>query len=293
MLTWARQALAAASLALTAGLALAPAGHAAAPAGGGAVECENGQCRVVVTTPGNAGSSRPGTGGGGRKTIQPVGQRKAPTIPDDPTGQRVRTVECSTVPGYSCLVADDGTDFFTNLPYTPPADAAPGAAPAPVIIDPAQVAALAVARLQIQAPDVQLVPKPEPGGFGFIGLPVWLWTPQAQWQPISATASIAGVTVTATAQLSTIDFDMGDGAVVRCESPGLPYQASFGDRDSPTCGHRYSKTSAHEPNQEYTITATANYDVTWAGAATGSTTLDATSNTALAMGERQILVTVG
>ena len=289
MLTQARRVLAAKSLitgalVMAAGITLAPAAQAALPTGGG-VECKAGQCTVVVTTPSKpggsgTGSSGSGRGGAGRGNAQPVRQetpREPGAAPAAPGGINLGTT-WACVPSVGGVICD------------PPA-AAPGA-PA-VIIDPDQVAQMAVSRLAIAPPDIQLVPKPEPGGFGFIGLPVWLWTPQAQWAPLSATASVGAVTVTATAQLSSIDFDMGDGTVVRCDSPGMPYQASFGDRDSPTCGHRYSKTSAHEPNQEYTITATANYDVTWAGAATGATTLDAESTTALAMGERQILVTVG
>ncbi|WP_432563688.1 ATP/GTP-binding protein [Kineococcus sp. SYSU DK003] len=170
--------------------------------------------------------------------------------------------------------------------------ALPGEPPITVeVVDPDALAQQAVSQLDIAPPDIQMVPDLAPGGFGFIGLPVWLWTPQPQWEPISASASAGGLTVTATAQLSSVDYDMGDGTTLHCTTPGEPYQESYGDRDSPTCGHRYQQTSVHEPGMAYTVTATAAYDVTWTGAATGATTLTDDATTQLPMGERQVLIT--
>jgi len=264
----------------------APASYAATAPGAGGVSCSGGTCTVIVTAPGKpgAGSSRPGPGrgsGAGRSTTQPVRQ-DIPRAPGTPAPPPVYALD----PTFVCVPSVGG------VACNPP-QAAPGAVAPVVVVDPDQVAQMAVSQLAIEAPDIQLVPKVQAGDFGLIGLPVWLWTPPEQWEPISTTATVGGVSVTATAQLTRVDYDMGDGTVLHCDSPGLPYQASFGDRDSPTCGHRYQKTSAHEPNREYTITATSIYDVTWAGAATGATTLTGESNTQLPMGERQILVTVG
>src|SRR5205823_6408577 len=93
---------------------------------------------------------------------------------------------------------------------------------------------------------------PRAGGSGLVGLPVWLWTtvtPET-WGPISITAAVPGLAVTATARVSRFSFAMGDGHMVYCTvagamvdsspsaaaSPGTPYLQSYGNTASPTCG---------------------------------------------------------
>jgi hypothetical protein len=56
---------------------------------------------------------------------------------------------------------------------------------------------------------------------------------------------------------------MGDGKTVRCEGPGTPYLESMGVKNSPTCGHRYTKTSHKLPSCKYPVTAVAQWDITW------------------------------
>ncbi|MEU9313777.1 hypothetical protein [Streptomyces sp. NPDC048256] len=56
-------------------------------------------------------------------------------------------------------------------------------------------------------------------------------------------------------------WTMGDGAVVTCAGPGTPYTAAAGKSDSPTCGHTYSRTSAHQPEGRYPVTATSTWTI--------------------------------
>lgn len=290
-----RRALAVGTLVALSCLASAPISQAdVVPGGGGSVQCGRTQCTVEVGRPGVGGASHnPGTSPGrqtSNQTPRPTPIRNV----DDFRQFFTATGGCQAGNANNCASTALGlANCFIGGPVQAAACASLPVDPVTnqPVIDPAQVAAMAVSGLAIAPPDIQMVPKLKPGDFGFIGLPVWLWTPEAQWAPISSTASLGGISVTAVAQLDSIDYDMGDGTVVRCTSPGEPYQESYGDRDSPTCGHRYEKTSVHEPNMAYTVTATANYAVTWSGAATGSTTLTDDSSTQLAMGERQVLIT--
>ncbi|WP_071656988.1 hypothetical protein [Mangrovactinospora gilvigrisea] len=72
-----------------------------------------------------------------------------------------------------------------------------------------------------------------------------------------------GVTVTAHASVASLTYDMGDGTTITCHGAGTPYQASYGDKPSPTCGHTYTTSSANQPGGEYSIRATATWTVNW------------------------------
>lgn len=161
-----------------------------------------------------------------------------------------------------------------------------------MVITPEQLAAIAVAQLEVPVPEIGITPEPGPGRMATVGVPVWLWTPPAIWEPQSATAALGGLSVTATSELAYVAFDMGDGNTVTCTSSGTPYQDSFGLTDSPDCGHTYEQTSAEQSGLEYAITATAHYEVVWTGAATGSDELVATSGvTPMPVGEYQVVIT--
>jgi len=151
----------------------------------------------------------------------------------------------------------------------------------------------AVAQLKLTAPQIGIVPEMGPGRMGVVGAPVWMWTPPAQWTPLAATAAAGGLAVTATAQLTSIEWDMGDGTTVTCDEPGTPYERRYGTRMSPDCGHRYEHTSGDQPDDQYVVEATATWDVTWTGAAAGAQQVPMISTTPLTIGEIQIIVERG
>ncbi|MFB7293803.1 ATP/GTP-binding protein [Actinacidiphila glaucinigra] len=131
-------------------------------------------------------------------------------------------------------------------------------------VDPAQLAAEVVKRLPIDGPDIRIVPKP--GKTGVVGMSVWLWnriSPRT-WGPAVESVSAGGITVTATADVSQIVWDMGDGGTVTC-SAGTPYKASYGTKESPDCGYRYTTTANSGEGDVFWVTATATWDVHWAG----------------------------
>ncbi|MFG2894906.1 ATP/GTP-binding protein [Streptomyces sp. NPDC048248] len=139
-------------------------------------------------------------------------------------------------------------------------------APPAAAVDPVDVARNAVDKMKLAGPDIGIVPKP--GHNGLVGLPVWMWTEKTPetYGPNTASATAGAVTVTATARVSKIVWDMGDGHTVTCTSAGTPYEASYGKRRSPDCGYLYKRSSKDEPGQKYGVTATSTWTVDWNGA---------------------------
>jgi hypothetical protein len=135
--------------------------------------------------------------------------------------------------------------------------------PDTVVIDPVTLAYQAIADMQLAPPLIKTAPAA--GQIGLVNMPVWLWVTKSEntWGPIVRSASVPGLSVTATAQVKAINWSMGDGNTVRCEGPGTPYDKSMGVKGSPTCGHRYVKTSQKLPNCKYPVTAVAQWDITW------------------------------
>lgn len=138
--------------------------------------------------------------------------------------------------------------------------------------DPAELAARALASINRQRPTVHVAPDPD-NGPGLVGLPVWLWTDRAaapsRNNPIRASASERGVTVTISAYVERIVWNMGNGDTVTCTGPGTPYDGRGGK--SPTCGYDgYPKSSG---DGTYTITATAHWVVPWTSSSGASDTI--------------------
>ncbi|MFK4120057.1 ATP-binding protein [Streptomyces longwoodensis] len=132
---------------------------------------------------------------------------------------------------------------------------------------------------------------PPAGAKGLVGMPVWLWTAQTPntWGPISTTASAGGLSVTATAHVKSISWAMGDGTSVTCAKPGTPYEKSYGKRESPDCGHTYTKVP---DGGSYNITATSIWVIDWTATNGETGTLPnetRTAGTAINIGELQVV----
>jgi hypothetical protein len=147
----------------------------------------------------------------------------------------------------------------------------PGLLPAPV-----DVARLARARLDLPKPALAA----NPAGTQLVNLPTWLWLTRG-WETVTATASVPGVAVTATARPSSLTWAMGDGAIVTCSGPGIPFRIDADPRSSsPDCG-------------TYAVTVTVHWSVTWAGAGESGTfpEMTTTSSTSFHVAESQALNT--
>jgi hypothetical protein len=164
--------------------------------------------------------------------------------------------------------------------------AAPPAGPA-APPDPRELAQQAIEQMNLRAVNIGIVPEARPGSVGLVGMPNWMWVEnptENTWGPATRTASAGGWTVTATAEVSQVRWDMGDGQVVVCEGAGTPYQDSFGKASSPTCGHTYTRQG------DYTVRASSHWVITWVGIGqTGTIGMDLTQTADLTIGEVQVL----
>jgi hypothetical protein len=138
----------------------------------------------------------------------------------------------------------------------------------PPFVSPEELARRARARLNLPAPVIRL----NPSGDQLANLPIWLSLDPASWQPQSATASVPGVSVTATARPIKAAWSMGDGGSLTCSGPGTAWRPGTDPASaSPDCGYRYRRSSASAPGARFTVTVTVTWEVTWAGAGRAGT----------------------
>jgi hypothetical protein len=264
-----------------------------APKGDGGVDCGLYTCEVEVDIPGQAGGQEGGsTGGGGSSS----GDDNNPdegictyklADPQPPAGSldwHGHEPGDGAVYEESCTFRPDGDEDLTVVRMVWLAEP-----PEQETIDPAVLAQRAVDSMTLLGPDIA---SPRAAGRYTVGIPLWMWVNQSatSYGPNTASASAGGITVTATAKVSEIVWQMGDGAIVTCSGPGTPYQTSEAMTESPTCGHVYSKTSAAAENGKYPVTATSTWTIDWqGGGATGQLTETRQSNVQVAIGELQVV----
>lgn len=160
---------------------------------------------------------------------------------------------------------------------------------------PRDVAQLAIQQMDLQAINIGITPEPGSGSVGLVGMPVWMWADNPDshtFGPITQSASAGGITITATARVFRITWDMGDGSKVVCPTAGTPYRSSYGNKSSPDCGHVYRKSSSTKSGAKYSVRAISDWVITWQGAGqTGTIQLNGlTRTTEISVGEAQVLV---
>lgn len=256
-------------------------------------------CKVKVGDPGGPGGpGNGGRGGGGATECRyPITNEVVPCY----------------LPGYGQF-ADDGCYYKLATgsdlaaaealggPATPPDQWYVGACGYPplagvtkfrefaggVLPDPAVLAAQAVKELRLPQPVIRV--NPSPPAQQLVHLPTWLWVDGGSWQAQSATASVPGLSVTATARPSKLVFSTGDGSSVTCNGPGTAWTVGKNpDAASPDCGHTYTRPGT------YTLTATVTWQISWAGGGQTGTVPDltTTSNLTITVTESQALNTQG
>ena len=208
-------------------------------------DSSSGSCVIEVRAPGSGG--QPGKPGRPGKPARPG---------RDSIGQHRSSDQCG-------LYKPDGTcaRYFPGLP-TPPSDepTVPADAPEPVVL-----AKVAVERMDLHAPEIGLWPDPLeklPTGHNYVGWHNWMWIRDpgpTTWGPITKTVSESGYAITATAAVTKVTWEMGNGDTKVCDKgmEHLPWQEE--DKPSPTCGYVYHQRG------DYTITATAHWVIVWNG----------------------------
>lgn len=159
--------------------------------------------------------------------------------------------------------------------------------------DPAVLAQQAIGQLQVPKPAIHLGPDPDKIAVNF---DTWLWLDSAA--PVSSTVALGGISVTATATLSSVDWSMGEpltldgGAIasVTCQGPGTAPSQNSDFNVPPPCGYMFKYRSLQERTNgvgQWPVSATATWSVTWAASTgqTGADSLSATSTTNVEVGE--------
>ena len=181
--------------------------------------------------------------------------------------------------------------FATEVPGTLVTDATAVQRGPQIILTPEQVAYIAFARLHLEPLKPVIGPPPELNRWKMaaVGYPLWLSgggdpRPPAVWD------QVFNLRVRLEAKVKSLDFLMGDGNVVTCDGPGLPWTPAVkpGDR-SPVCGYQYEKPSL--PDGNYTVTARTHWNVNWTiNSQTGVIPMIQASSVQLPVGELQVLI---
>ena len=116
---------------------------------------------------------------------------------------------------------------------------------------------------QLDVPDPDITGSPGLGEAQLVGVRTWLWV--ANWGPVTAQATLGGVTATVTATPVGATFDTGDGTVLDCDDGGVPFDVTIPADEQPTaCTHVYvDRTTVDDPSGDVPLTATVTYAVSW------------------------------
>jgi hypothetical protein len=247
-------------------------------------------CYIVVTDPGGGGGGS-GRGGGGGDGGPLTGCTYARAEPQPPAGDPAWQGHApgdGAVYVKTCKIAGGplGIRYQTELIWSP---TNPANTPTP-----AELAQQAIKDLPLRGPGIGISANLTPSGSGTVGLPVWLWTAVTDetWGPISRTATVPGLSVTATAKAQSIRWQMGDGNAITCHNPGTRYETRYGNSASPTCGYQYSAPSSTlgNPHGRFTIMATTAWRIDWAGGGdAGTLTVTRQSQSSVEIGEVVVL----
>ncbi|MCX4990571.1 MULTISPECIES: hypothetical protein [unclassified Streptomyces] len=152
--------------------------------------------------------------------------------------------------------------FWVDTGEAPPADA-------PEAITPEMLAQLAYAEIRVPSTKVDLAPE----GTTKVNLPTWAWLDTAKFKPVSVTASVPllNVTATTTAEPVSLEIDPGtDDATTYPASGVCPISGDhIGEayakgkaKETPPCGVKYLRSSG---DGSYQLRATITWKIHWTG----------------------------
>jgi hypothetical protein len=270
-------------------LALAISMGGAIPAyadGWGSVDCSKTpnapECEVTAGIPGRptgggaTGEANGGTGSGsGDGQTSPCRYEAVADPPRAPTGAG---------PGgwYVQVCEADGRTVVSTARWLP----------AGQVADPQALAQVAVSRLRLPSPVIRRNPDSATGVL--VRVPVWLWVDESTWGTRSATASVPGMSVTATATPTSVVWSPGDRtADVVCQGPGQPWRPGTDPRAASPCGHTYLVGSAGEPGNAFVLRAMVTWTVSWTGGGQNGTVPPLTTTAAVRLPVAQSQAVVG
>lgn len=212
--------------------------------------------------------------GGGGGASGPNPWAKYPLVTDAAGGQQLCLTVNAGLPGGSDRVQ---VCYDVALPG-PVVDGA-------VTVDPAVLAAQAVARLSVPPPSIVVSPHPSDNQWGVsaVGLPLWVWADDPG--PVNSTVTEQGIDIVLRASRGSVRFDWGDGTSSVCDQM-RPRPVNVGPLvSSPDRGHTFVRRG------DYTITATAGWAVSWqALGQSGTLPLSSSATMSIPVREFQSLV---
>lgn len=161
------------------------------------------------------------------------------------------------------------------------------------LADPRQVAATALASVQIDPPVIHT--NPSEADRLFVQVPTWLWVQGDWWKSHEATARAGRVWSTVKATPVSVTWSMGDGSTVTCNGPGSEWSPAV-RADVSDCTYTYRSSSVSRPTGRFEMTATVTFKVSWTSNASGGGTLPSVtrvSSRSVAVGEIQAVGTRG
>ncbi|MCK8434423.1 hypothetical protein G3I77_15755 [Streptomyces sp. D2-8] len=136
-------------------------------------------------------------------------------------------------------------------------------------VTPKVLAELAYAEIRVPSTEVTLAPAAATK----VNLPTWAWLDAADFKPVSVTASVPviGISATATAKPVSLRIEPGTKDAVTYPASGVcevnndrigqPYAKGKADQ-TPPCGVRYLRSSG---NGTYPLQATITWEIDWTG----------------------------
>lgn len=274
--------------------------------GGGGVVCTPGtqSCTIDVNDPGTPSGSPTSHGGG---TGSSGGSTGTPTSgPTLVNGDCTYAAEPAYVPlpgedahsgqkgAWYAMTCPDGVKVGTNIATTTTTMVWLTTPPPPALMQPTPEVMAARARNKLVLPKPQIASNPPVGRPQLVGVPTWSFLPKSVWTPVSATASVPGLSVTATATPVSVTWNYGDGTSTVCAGPGTPFTVGTDPKaSSPDCGHTYRTSSGTAPGGTFKVSATISWRVDWAGAGQAGTlnNLTTTASVRVTVQQSQAIIT--
>jgi hypothetical protein len=166
---------------------------------------------------------------------------------------------------------------------------------------PQELAAIAVDTVRDRLPSPRGVFSPDltAGRPAVVHVPLWFAVPAGQWAPVSATASVPGLTATVVARPVELFFAAGDGSnAVGCTGPGQVFRPGMAEpARPPECSYTYGDASTVAPNgRAWPATLSVLWETSWSasnGAGGSLTPLTTSTDFAVPVGEIQAIEQAG
>ncbi|MFE0961227.1 hypothetical protein [Streptomyces fungicidicus] len=168
-------------------------------------------------------------------------------------------VNKSYPPGWDACTEDY---FWVDTGDAPPADIENA-------ITPEILAGLAYAEIRVPGTEVTLAPTETTK----VNLPTWAWLDGAEFKPVSVTASVPDIAISATATAEPVSLEIKPGTPDAQTYPasgvcgidgrriGEPYRKGDADR-TPPCGVKYLRSSG---DGAFPLQATVTWEIHWTG----------------------------